>query len=431
MEFVAGQATGLRIPAHADALRAGGESWLTDAFHAFGSLPATNRVRRITRCEACPGGSTGHKLYLAVEYERPQIDLHTDLFVKFSRDFNNRMRDERGKFEMESEVRLAAISRLPAFPIHVPVAYFADFEAASKTGLIISQQIPFGLNGVEAHHPKCMDHEIPDPLAHYRTIIRALARIAAAHRSGRLSPHVEQQFPFDPSRAATDMPVIPYDAQGLHQRVLEYADFAARAPQLLPAAIRSAAFIERFDRDIVRFLEHEQRIRQFLHSNSELIALCHWNAQIDNAWFWRDERGALRCGLMDWGHVGQMNVAFSLWGCLSGAPQSIWERELEGLLRLFADELHGHGGPRLELAELHLHLQLYVAMMGLSYFIASPSRIVLARADVFGAAGPFDPMFRATETARNNLHILGVFLNLWRTQDFGDVLDRCLQQGRL
>src|SRR5579862_2678771 len=38
MDFVAGQATGLQIPAHAAALRAGGESWLTHAFHAFGSL---------------------------------------------------------------------------------------------------------------------------------------------------------------------------------------------------------------------------------------------------------------------------------------------------------------------------------------------------------------------------------------------------------
>ncbi len=428
MDFVAGEATGLQIPAHAAALHAGGESWLTDAFHAFGSLPAANRVRRITRCEACPGGSTGHKLYLAVEYEYPDSGLHTNLFVKFSRDFDNRVRDERGKFEMESEVRLAAISRLPAFPIHVPVAYFADFDPVSKTGLIISQQVPFGEHGVEAHHPKCMDHELPDPLAHYRTIIRALARIAAAHRSGRLSPHVERQFPFDPLRAAADMPLIPYDAQGLHQRVEEYADFAARAPQLLPAAIRSSAFIERFDRDIVRFLEHEQYIRRFLHGNRELIALCHWNAQIDNAWFWRDGSGELQCGLMDWGHVGQMNVAFSLWGSLSGAPQSIWDDELDGLVRLFIEELHCHGGPRLELPELELHLLLYVAMMGLSYFIASPSRIVAARPEVFSAAGPLDPMFSTSETARNNLHILGIFLNLWRTRDFGAVLDRCLQR---
>jgi hypothetical protein len=428
MDFVAGQATELQIPAHADALRAGGESWLTDAFHAFGSLPASNRVRRITRFETCPGGSTGHKLYLGVEYEQPQTGLHTDLFVKFSRDFDNRVRDERGKFEMESEVRLAAISRLPAFPIHVPVAYFADFEPASKTGLIISQQVPFGAQGVEVHHPKCMDHELTDPLAHYQTIIRALARIAAAHRSGRLSPHVEQQFPFDASRAAAEMPVIPYDAQGLHQRVVEYADFAARGPQLLPAAIRSTAFIDRFDRDIVRFLAHERQIRHFLHGSSELIALCHWNAQIDNAWFWRDGGAELQCGLMDWGHVGQMNVAFSLWGSLSGAPQSIWDDELDGLLRLFVDELQRHGGPQLELPALELHLQLYVAMMGLSYFIASPSRIVAARPDVFSATGPLDPMFRSSETARNNLHILGIFLNLWRTRDFGAVLDRWLQR---
>ena len=30
-----------------------------------------------------------------------------------------------------------------------------------------------------------------------------------------------------------------------------------------------------------------------------MIALCHWNANIDNAWFWREPDGALRCGLID------------------------------------------------------------------------------------------------------------------------------------
>lgn len=426
--FVRGQATGLLIPAHSDALRAGAAPWLTEAFHAFGSLTADNRVRHITRCEPCPGGSTGHKLFLSVEYEHPDPRLHADLFVKFSRDFRDQVRDDRGKFEMESEVRLAAISRLSAFPINVPKAYFADYHGQSKTGLIISQQIQFGVGGVEPHHPKCMDHVLSDPLEHYQTVIRALARIAAAHRSGRLSPEAERQFPFDPAKAAAEMPPIPYDEQQIHQLVGNYAEFAAKCPQLLPAAIRSPEFIARFDREAVRFLKHEKTIKRFLQSNPQLIALCHWNAQIDNAWFWRDATGSLQCGLMDWGHVGQMNVAFSLWGCLSGTLWSIWRRELDGLLALFTDELHEHGGPRVAVSELRLHLQLYIALMGLSYFIASPMRILTARPDAVTAAGPLDLMFRDSETARNNLHILGVFLQLWLTHDFGAVLEELLQR---
>jgi len=47
-----------------------GEAFLTEAFRAFGSLAAENRVARITRLVRCPGGSTGDKLFLSVEYER-------------------------------------------------------------------------------------------------------------------------------------------------------------------------------------------------------------------------------------------------------------------------------------------------------------------------------------------------------------------------
>jgi hypothetical protein len=427
VDVVRGQRSGLLIPARGEALRTAGATFLTEAFHRFGSLPSDNRVERITRCERCSGGSTGQKLLLSVEYRYPHPGLHTDLFVKFSRDFQDPVRDARGKYEMESEIRLAAISRLPAFPIPVPAAYFADYEGESKTGLLISQCIAFGVGGIEPHRAKCLDHELSDPLSYYRVIIRALAQVAAAHKSGRLSPEVELQFPYDAEIAARANP-IPYDALQLHELVSQYANFAARCPQLLPAPIATREFIERFDRELARFLEHEVAIRRFLQSAPDLIALCHWNAQIDNAWFWRTPSGDLRCGLMDWGHVGQMNVAFSLWGCLSGAPQALWDRHLGELLALFVDELQQHGGPRIAVPELKLHLQLYIAMMGLSYFVASPARILSALPEAATAAGPLDPVFRQNERARNNLHILSVFLMLWLTQDLGAVLDRLLRR---
>src|SRR3546814_6617522 len=47
-------------------------------------------------------------------------------------------------------------------------------------------------------------------------------------------------------------------------------------------------FITRFEQEAQRFLEHETAIKCFLHADPKFIALCHWNAHIDNAWFWRD-----------------------------------------------------------------------------------------------------------------------------------------------
>ncbi len=421
MDFTRGDTTGLRIPAHAEALRAVGEDFLTEAFRHFGSLSPDNAVQRITRFENCPGGSTGQKLLLSVEYLQPEPGLHTDLFVKFSRDFSDPVRDNRGKYEMEGEVRFAEISRLPGFPINVPAAYFADYHHESHTGLLITQKITYGVNGIEPHRPKCMDHEISEPLVYYREIIKALARIAAAHKSGRLSRDIATQFPFDAKVAAAADP-IPFDAQQLKDYVAQYADFVVRCRHLMPANITAPAFIARLDREIQSFLEHEAEIKLFLQSNPDLIALCHWNANIDNNWFWRDASGAICCGLIDWGRVGQMNLAFSIWGSLSGAPLELWDHHLQELLTLFTTELALHGGPKLDIAELHLHLMLYIALMAVSYFIASPSRILLRLPEVARAADVRDPVFKTNETARNQLHMCAIAMNLWDRHDFGALL---------
>ena len=60
--------------------------------------------------------------------------------------------------------------------------------------------------------------------------------------------------------------------------------------------------------------------------------MSHFNPNIDNAWFWRDASGALGCGLLDWGRVRQMNVAYALWGSLCGAGLDIWDTHLDELL---------------------------------------------------------------------------------------------------
>jgi len=44
--------------------------------------------------------------------------------------------------------------------------------------------------------------------------------------------------------------------------------------------------------------------------------------------------------------------------------------------------------------------------------------------------GPRDPVFLESDTARNQLHISQVFLNLWQTHDLGASLDRLLARQR-
>ena len=69
---------------------------------------------------------------------------------------------------------------------------------------------------------------------------------------------------------------------------------------------------------------------------TDYVALCHWNANIDNAWFWRDT-GGLHCGLMDWGCVSQMNLGMAIWGAMSGAETALWDEHFDELLDVFVD----------------------------------------------------------------------------------------------
>ena len=125
-----GDQFGLPFPADPAALRAGGARFLTEAFRASGALDG-NAVTRITEFREVAGGSTGRKVVLSVEYDEPAPDLHTDLFVKFSRDFDNPIRD-RGKTQMEPEVRFASLSRAAGFPIAVPGVMFGDYHRADR-----------------------------------------------------------------------------------------------------------------------------------------------------------------------------------------------------------------------------------------------------------------------------------------------------------
>ena len=186
--WAAGEIFGLEIPADAATLVSDGTDFLTKAFHASGALAADNRVSRIVEAEEFSGGGTGKKLLLTVAYALPQRDLPEQLFVKFSRNFDNELWD-RARSMMISEANFAVLSRSPDFPVTVPACLFADVESQSGTGLIISERITYGRNGVEALYPKCMDYTVPEPVEHYKAILKGLAKLSGQHRKIRFRDH--------------------------------------------------------------------------------------------------------------------------------------------------------------------------------------------------------------------------------------------------
>jgi hypothetical protein len=422
--WVTGDHFGLPIPADPATLQAGGPAFLTHAFRISGELTDDNAVTRISRFQEIPGGSTGRKLLLRVEYQQPDPSLHTDLFVKFSRDVKNPIRD-RGRTQMESEVLFASLSRAPRFPITVPATQFADYHRETGTGILVSERIHFGVNGVERQYHKCLDYQMPEPLDHYRALLTALARLVGHHRSGRLPARLARQFPVD-MQAATVGERIPISADKLDRQLSRLAEFAERSPGLLPANVRAPQFIARLRLDAPLFVRHKTAVWNYLGGNPDYIALCHWNANVDNAWFWRDADHVLHCGLLDWGCAGQMNVAMALWGAMSGAETDMWDNYLDDLLRLFVSEVHARGGPDLIVAELHNQVMLYVGIMAVAWLLDVPALIRSRFGDSAGQLNRMDARIKEDESVRAPLQMLTNALNLWETRRFGDLLDAVL-----
>jgi len=206
-DWVRGDILGLMIPGHSEALRECAAEFLTEAFRASGALAPGNRIVRITQFDDWVVGGAGRKLLLSVVYE-PVVNLPTQLFVKFSRHFEDPIRDA-PRFHMEPEVRLAALSRTPGFPVAVPLCLFADFHRESGTGVLITERVVFGTGTIEPHYLKCQDYEMPEQLAHYRALIKTLARLAGTHRAGRLPDNIEQEFPFSLERARSAATAFP------------------------------------------------------------------------------------------------------------------------------------------------------------------------------------------------------------------------------
>ncbi|HEY9545871.1 MAG TPA: hypothetical protein VIR56_07680 [Solimonas sp.] len=418
--WVTGEIFGLPIPADAEALRSSGCEFLTTAFRASGALADDNGVSRIVGAEEFNGGGTGKKMLLTVAYERSGPGLPEQLFIKFSRNFDNELWD-RARFLMISEANFAVLSRSPDFPVAVPTCLFADVESRSGTGLIISECIPYGRNGVEPLYPKCMDYQVPEQVSHYKAILRGLAKLSGTHRAGRLAPDFDRKFPYDRERSSAVFALsIPEDK--VVQRATRMFDFIARYPKLFPDHVRSAAFREQFMRDIPDVVAASGRIRDVLYGNPDFIAFAHWNANIDNCWFYRDPQGQLQAGFLDWANAGQISVAQSVSGAISGAEPFVWNEHLDELLNVYIDEYAAQGGPRLNLDEMRLHNLLIVAASGIGYAMGAAIAIERDIADIDAIDSYRDPRFCQHENARIQLHMMTKMLNVWQTRKLGDVI---------
>jgi hypothetical protein len=425
--WATGDNFGLRIPADPETLLAAGPDFLTMMFHAAGVLDASNSVTAIVEASEFFDGGSGKKLKLTVTYERPNqhpskqpnTALPTRLFVKSSRHFDDQLWDS-AKWMMLSEVNFALLSRSPDFPVMVPHLMFADLEASSETGLLITELIPYGEGNVEPAHAKCMDYLIPDALEHYRAIFRSLGRLSGAQRAGKLAPEFDDGFPDADAGSAQFR--IPVSDETSVKRAHRMFDFIQRYPKLFPEHLYDPALREQFIDYMAEVFAKRDRINEILQNGRpHLVAFGHWNGNIDNGWFERDAHGELQCGFIDWANCGQLPLTQIIIGALSCAEPHLWADHLDELLSIFIEAFEAEGGPELNLAELSLHVRLSVASnFGLS--MAAPVAIARDVDDIDAVTSSRDPIFRDRYSSRVMLHSMTLMLENWQALNLGDLV---------
>jgi hypothetical protein len=265
--------------------------------------------------------------------------------------------------------------------VPVPQCLYADIEQDTLTGIVITARIPYHRGAVEPHYPKCMDHELTEPLVHYRALVSNFARLSGAYKSGRLGD-VAARYPS--RRGSTDREPSPLRGAAVKQKDKSLRGIHPAISAPVSSTHRRSCLLGELLRRRALAAEQQEDIRRFLYSRPDLVALCHMNANIDNAWFWREEDGSLRSGLLDRGGVGQMSVASSIWGCIGATEPEMHDRHLHELLDLFIAEYACAGGPSLDRGELAQHLAMHVMMSALhmttahrQFFARWPTRPLL------------------------------------------------------
>ena len=413
---VAGVNTGIAFPTTLENLLEAGPEFLTQAFRATGALAQDNAVTAIHASREFHGGGMGRKLWLDVAYARADPALHSQLFAKFTREFGDPLLDLFGPL-MEPEVRFALLSCQPGFPIRVPRCYFADYSADPLCGLLITERVPYGLANVLPCPEKGMDWQLDDPLPYYHALIDAAATLAGSHRAGRLGPEVNARFPFDPD-AIDPGSRIPYTPDALRAQLERVRGFVAQAPQLFPGPLE----LDRFCAEVPLVLELEDAIRRELNHAPGMVALCHWNLNLDNAWFETRPDGSLAAGLLDWGSVGQMNIAQSFFGITCAAEPDFLAAHEGALIRRFVDRFAAAGGPAIAADRMALHVRLSMAVLGTAWMLDAPAIVARELPDFAAMTDRFDPRLTGNFLARAQAHLLWVFIREWTAQDIGGAL---------
>mmetsp|Transcript_75238 Transcript_75238/g.166438 ORF Transcript_75238/g.166438 Transcript_75238/m.166438 type:complete len:719 (-) Transcript_75238:109-2265(-) len=368
---------GIVFPWSEDQLAEWGPGWLTKAFHIAGTLESSNRVTALTmepKVKVTAGNNAG-KFIFEVEYLHDRPDLHKKLFAKIPFPLSGMTKNDRQSSSVNKQpMDLYEINSYRLFesamPMKVPKFYFGDISNVTTNYILILERVPFAEIGnlsksflapglVEGPYEKCKDFQLKSPAKdYYMQILRCHAKLGGATKKGLMGSvdfHVGNVMtPMANINDPTSWGMNPMACTGMPPKTLisqlrvGIKFFSETAKVIFPEYMTQQSFITKFVNTVMTLSAYSAEINYWKHSNVDYLTLGHQNLNMDNAYFWRDDKGKLDCGIFDFGGFGYGPLHHRIWwGFNCGEFEDIKENLVE-YIGAFISMYQAYGGPELE-----------------------------------------------------------------------------------
>jgi len=455
---------GLPFPWSAEKLAEFGPEWLTQAFHACGSMSKSNRVTKITIDDLeITAGNNSSKFLFEVEYAEEAPGLHTKLFAKIPYPMtpatqNDRYSSSVNKQPMDFyEINTYRLMDA-AFPMETPKFYYGDISRDTSNFILITERVLFAeLDGlgkrplepfeIEGPYDKCKDYQLGGrDKEYYMLLMQVSGRIAGFHKAGKLG---DEDFLAKSMAIAPLLPGLglnPYGGTGSPpsdlSKKLEAAVqfFADTARVLYPDYVTGEAFQAKFKRAMMTRNAYHAEITYWKNShNPDYVALGHQNLNADNAYFWRDADGNLDCGVYDWGGFGSSCLGHKIYWMFNCADFDQVQENLSDYMDAFITAYSESGGPTIEKDVLEAQI-LLTSMENMEFMVRSvPNSLRMCPKKEWATIKDrHDPRIAGNvdgkSTLRTTLHALNNGIRIMEEMKADEVLEKWVQDyyvGRL
>lgn len=406
-----GMLYGITFPWTEDMLHSAdwGAEWLTKAMHSAGSLPKENRVAKVIpdKKYRITTGNNGGKFLFEVEYEIPDEHLHTKLFAKIPHSMEKETMSDRLSSSVNKqpmELYEVNTSRLleATLPTKIPRYYFGDISNETSNWILITEAVnfhdpapldfagktlgqakqPLKAYEIEGPYDKCMDWCLRgDPAEYYLVLIRCGARMAGLFKSGAMgdpdvvAKHFENMFSVPKEAFGVQPGCSGQPPKMLKSKVDQALELWSNTGAVLfPDFTKDPAWQTKFTASMMKLNAYAGESQYFFHHDDDYVSLAHSNMNVDNAYFWRNDKGELELGVFDWGGMGCRSLGFKLSWWLYCMDFEVLDANFDKFLDCHIESYQSAGGPKLDKEALRM-MFILTAMTQMFGLMAAVSQI--------------------------------------------------------